>query len=70
MIVGARQTMNRTDVATSVFVRAISLMDDVTDTEADDVELRRHWTTRHSLTAVMVVVTAMMVKKSVISIVE
>ena len=62
--------MNRTDVATSVFVRTISLMDDVAATDADDVELWRHWTTRRSLKAVMVVVTAMMVKKSMVSTVE
>ena len=36
---GARQTMNRTEVATSVFVRTISLMDDVAATDTDDVEL-------------------------------
>ena len=60
--------MNRTEVATSVFVRAISLMDDVAAT--DDVELWRHWTTRRSLKAVMVVVTVMVVKKSMISTVE
>ena len=68
MIVGAWQIMNRTEVATSVFVRAISLMDDVA--AIDDVELWRHWTTRRSLTAVMVVVTAMVVKKSMISTAE
>ena len=60
--------MNRTEVATSVFVRVISLMDDVAAT--DDVELRRHWTTRRSLKAVMVVVTAMVVKKSMVSTAE
>ena len=60
--------MNRTEVATSVFVRTISLMDDVAAT--DDVERWRHWTTRRSLKAVMVVVMAMVVKKSVVSIVE
>ena len=68
MIVGARQTMNRTEVATSVFVRAISLMDDVA--AADDVELWRHWTTRRSLTTVMLVVTTMVTKKSMVSTVE
>ena len=31
--------MNRTEVATSVFVRTISLMDDVAATDTDDVEL-------------------------------
>ena len=39
MTVGARQTMNRTDVATRVFVKTISLMDVVTDPYTDDVDL-------------------------------
>ena len=31
--------MNKTDVATSVFVRAISLTHEVMDTDADDVDV-------------------------------
>ena len=51
--------------------RFLSVVTDVvTDPYADDVELRCHWTTRRSLTAVMVVVTAMVVKKSEVSTVE
>ena len=62
--------MNRTDVATSVFVRPISLTDEVMDPDADDVDICRHWTTRRSLMAVMMVVMAMVVKKSMVSTVE